>query len=122
MSAQRITFRVPTVMHYERRCRICGTAWIVDCVAGATEPARDPHYRCPDHRPAVPQGLPDRWPTLVNRELVLELDLEAPSEATATITGTKNNRADLSAGSSHNPWRDDSGEPSEAGGQPQAWR
>lgn len=78
---QLIDFPIPDVLHFERRCRSCGNPWVVDCVCGATPPARDPYYVCPECRAPMPVASDARVAELDSRERQLALvpDLQEES-------------------------------------------
>lgn len=53
-------FLMPDVIHHDRICGDCGDRWRIECAFGATEPPRNPYYRCPECRAPMPTASPDR--------------------------------------------------------------
>lgn len=65
-------FSMPDVIHFDRVCCDCGDRWRVECAFGATPPAREPYYRCPDCRPTF-EATPARLAAIDSERTQLRL-------------------------------------------------
>jgi len=66
-------FPMPDVIRYHRTCRDCGDPWCVYCAFGASEPPRDPYYRCPECRAPAVEATADRVAVIEARRAQLSI-------------------------------------------------